>query len=126
MADGTPVDEELTTAPPGSSCAAGGDVSGSKTTHMTLIGGNNYHILPSKPVIFGFPLNLEAMQILSYCTLYTKYYDYLQCLLKNKVFDIYAYPMQLKRALEIEYNICKNGNSGKTYLNTNWYMIKYR
>ncbi len=40
------------------------------------------------------------------------------------VLYIYACLMQLKHALEIEYNICKNTNIIKIKLNTNVYMTK--
>ncbi len=34
-------------------------------------------------IMFGFPLNTEAMQVLNYCIRYTKYYIYIWCPLKK-------------------------------------------
>ncbi len=41
---------------------------------------------------------------------------YIQRLFKNNVLDLYACLMQLKLALEIEYNICKGTNKEKYFL----------
>ncbi len=41
---------------------------------------------------------------------------YIQRLFQNNVLNLYAWLMQLKLALEIEYNICKSANKEKHYL----------
>ncbi len=62
-------------------------------------------------IIFGFPSNNEAIQVLNVCLLYTKYYIYIQCLFHCNKLDLYACLTQLKFALDIEYNICKSTNN---------------
>ncbi len=56
-------------------------------------------------IIFGCPLNFRI--------LYAKYYIYLQRLFNKNELDLYACLAQVKLALEIEYNICKNSNKEK-------------
>ncbi len=65
-------------------------------------------------ILFGFPNfnpeEKEKLHVLNYCILYTKYYIYIQRLFQNNSLDIYAYQMQIKAALEIEFKICKKTN----------------
>ncbi len=61
-------------------------------------------------IVFSFPLNSDAIQVLNFCLVYTKYYIYIQCLFHGNNLDLYACMTQLKCALEIEYNICKSTN----------------
>ena len=67
-------------------------------------------------IIFGFPLNTDAMQVLNFCILYTKYYIYIQRLFKNYDMDLHTCLMQLRQALEIEHNICKRTNNEQTFV----------
>ncbi len=48
------------------------------------------------------------MQVLNFCILYAKYYIYIQRLFINNTLDLYTCLNQLKQALKIEENICKN------------------
>ncbi len=62
--------------------------------------------------IFGFPNSnsgqKEKIYVLNYCILYTKYYIYIQKLLKkNNSSDVSACLMQIKAVLEIELTICQ-------------------
>ncbi len=59
-------------------------------------------------VLFVFPLNSEQIEVLNYCTLYTKCYIYVEKLKGNNKLDLYACQVQIKHAPEIEFNICKN------------------
>ncbi len=68
-------------------------------------------------IIFGFPNNTDALQVLNNCTIYAEYY--IQRLFENNLLDLYVCLMQLKLALEIEYNICKSRNKEK-------YILKYK
>ncbi len=65
--------------------------------------------------IFGRPLNIDAIQVLNFCILYTKYYIYIQRFFNKNELDLYACLAQVKLALEIEYNICKNSNKEKDF-----------
>ena len=67
-------------------------------------------------IIFGFPLNTDAMQVLNFSILYTKYYIYIQHLFKNNDMDLHTCLMQLKQALEIECNICKRANNEQKFV----------
>ncbi len=78
--------------------------------HLSGIAIKNSPILEER-VIFGFPLNSDAIQVLHFYLLYTKYYIYIQCLFHCNKLDLYACLTQLKFALEIEYNICKSTNN---------------
>ncbi len=62
-------------------------------------------------IIFGFPLHGDAIQVLNFCLLYTKYYIYIQLLFHGNILDLYTCLTQLKFDLEIEYNICKSTNN---------------
>ncbi len=62
-------------------------------------------------IILGFPLNSDAIQVLNFCLLYTKYYIYIQRLFHGNKLDLYACLTQIKFALEIQYNICKSTNN---------------
>ncbi len=62
-------------------------------------------------IILGFPLNSDAIQVLNFCLLYTKYYIYIQRLFHGNQLDLYAGLTQIKFALEIQYNICKSTNN---------------
>ncbi len=62
-------------------------------------------------VLFGFPFNSEQIAVLNYCTLYTKYYIYIEKLKGNNKLDLYACQVQIKHALEIEFNICKKNKT---------------
>ncbi len=76
-------------------------------------------------MLFGFPLNNNVMHVLNICTLYAKYYIYIQRLF-NSTLDLNVCLTQLKQALKIEENICKKNNNGdnffKFHFNT---MINY-
>ncbi len=61
------------------------------------------------------PLNTDAMQVLNFCILYTKYYIYIQRLFNKNELDLYACLAQVKLSLEIECNICKNANKEKDF-----------
>ncbi len=54
------------------------------------------------------PEEKEKIHVLNYCIPYTKYYIYIQRLFQNNTLDVYACQMQIKAALEIEFQICKN------------------
>ncbi len=66
-------------------------------------------------IIVGCPLNTDAIQVLNFCILNTKYYIYIQRLFNKNELDFYACLAQVKLALEIEYNICKNSNKEKDF-----------
>ncbi len=57
-------------------------------------------------ILFDFPINNDVMYVLNFCTLYAKYYIYIQWLFNNKTLDRYVCLTQLKQALKIEENIC--------------------
>ncbi len=63
----------------------------------------------SKCILFGFPLNNDVMHVLNFCTLYSKYYIYIQRLFNT--LDFYVCLTQLKQALKIEENICRKNNN---------------
>ncbi len=50
------------------------------------------------------------MHVLNCCTLYAKYYIYIQRLFNNNTLDLYVCLTQLKQALQIEENICRKNN----------------
>ncbi len=54
------------------------------------------------------PLNSDAIQVLIFCLLHTKYYIYIQRLFHGNKLNLYSCLAQLKFGLEIEYNICKS------------------
>ncbi len=56
----------------------------------------------------GFPETSEDIEALNYYVLYTKYYIYIQQLFNNNELDLYLFEIQIKTAIMIEYNICKN------------------
>ncbi len=76
-------------------------------------------------ILFGCPLNADAIQVLNLCILYTKYYIYIQRSFNKNELDFYPCLAQVKLALEIEYNICKNSKK-KTFKNFNLYMTTYK
>ncbi len=47
------------------------------------------------------------MHVLNFFTLYAKYYIYIQRLFNNNTLDLYVCLTQLKQALKIEENICR-------------------
>ncbi len=51
------------------------------------------------------------MHVLNICTLYAKYYIYIQQLFNNNTLDLYVCLTQLKEALKIEENICRKNNN---------------
>jgi hypothetical protein len=59
---------------------------------------------------FGFPSNTDAMNVLNFCLLYTKYYIYIQKIVQNNNLDLYACLAQIKSALDIEHHICSIQN----------------
>ncbi len=61
-------------------------------------------------ILIGFPETSEDIEALNYCVLYTKYYIYIQWLFNNNDLDLYLCQTQIKTAIAIEYNICKNNN----------------
>ncbi len=65
-----------------------------------------------KNILFGFPQNNDVMHVLNFCTLYAKYYIYIQRLFNNNTLDLYVClaQLQLKQALKIEENICRKNN----------------
>ncbi len=65
--------------------------------------------------MFIMNINTDAIQVLNFCILYTKYYIYMQRLFNKNELDLYACLAQVKLALEIEYNICKNSNKEKDF-----------
>ncbi len=58
-------------------------------------------------ILIGFPLNNDVMHVFNFCTLYAKYYIYIQRLFNNNTLDLYVCLSQLKQALKIEENICR-------------------
>ncbi len=62
-------------------------------------------------IILGFPSNYDAIQVLNFCLLYTRYYIYIQCFFHGNKLDLYACLIQLKFALANEYNIYKSTNN---------------
>ncbi len=50
-----------------------------------------------KCILFGFPLNNGVMHVLNFCTLYAKYYIYIQRLFNNNTLDLYVCLTQLKQ-----------------------------
>ncbi len=71
-------------------------------------------------ILFGFPSNIDVMQVLNFCILYAKYYIYMQLLFNNDTFDLYTCLNQLKQALKTEENICKKNNMKEIYLKYNF------
>ncbi len=65
--------------------------------------------------MYNIWMSTDAMQVLNFCILYTKYYIYIQRLFNKNELDLYACLAQVKLALEIEYNICKNSNKEKDF-----------
>ncbi len=77
-------------------------------------------------IIFGCSLNTDAIQVLNFCIIYTKYIIYIQRLFNENELDLYACLAQVKLELEIEYNICKNSKKKKkTFKNFNLCMTPY-
>ncbi len=60
-------------------------------------------------IIFGFPLENDAIDVLNLCILHTKYYIYIQRLFNKP--DLYACPKQFKLSMEIEQNVCLSKNN---------------
>ncbi len=58
-------------------------------------------------IIFGFSSDSNVIEVLNYCVLYAKYYNYIQSL------ELFAYKSQLKYGMEIEYKICKSETNEK-------------
>ncbi len=58
-----------------------------------------------------YNIHQDAIQVLNFCLLYSKYYIYIQSLFHGNKLDLYACLTQLKFALEIECNICKSTNN---------------
>ncbi len=71
-------------------------------------------------------LNTEGIQVLICCVLYAKYYIYIQRLIKHNELDISECLTQLKQALDIENNICKNSNNEINSSNINLFMMIYK
>ncbi len=77
-----------------------------------MVGISQWHSpILEECIIFGFPSNSDAIQVLNCCLLYTKYYIYIQCLFHGMKLDLYDCMTQLEFALEIEYNIFKSTNN---------------
>ncbi len=74
---------------------------------MCILTGN----LNIECIIFGFPFNSDAIEVLHFCLLYTKYYIYIQRLFHGNKLNLYACLTELKLTLEIEYNIHKSTNN---------------
>ncbi len=68
--------------------------------HLSDIAIKNSPIL-EECIIFGFPLNSAAVQVLKFCLFYTKYYIYIQSMFHNNKLDLYACLTHLKFALEV-------------------------
>ncbi len=82
-----------------------------------LLGTSHWHShknsqILEECIIFCFPLNSDAIQVLNFCLLYTKYYNYIQCLFHGNKLDLYACLAQLKSALKIEYILDKGQTMG--------------
>ncbi len=73
-----------------------------KLTNMDII--NNIKDL-EECVLFEFPFNSEQIEVFNYCTLYTKYYFYVEQLKANNNLDLCACQVQIKHVLEIEFNM---------------------
>ncbi len=82
---------------------------------MFMVQHSHWRQSDNRFILFGFPLNTDAMQVLNICILYTKYYIYIQHLFKNNDLDLYACLKQPKEVLDIEFNICKRLNSDKKF-----------
>ncbi len=83
--------------------------------YLSGIAIKNSHV-PEECIIFGCQLNMNAMQVVNFCILYTKYYYmFIQCLFNKNELDLYVCLAQVKLALEVEYNICKNSNKEKDF-----------
>ncbi len=68
--------------------------------HISGVDIKDSHVL-DECIILGFPNNTDAIQVLNLCTIYAKYYIYIQRLFTNNVLELYACLMQLKLALYI-------------------------
>ncbi len=65
------------------------------------------------------------MHVLNFCTLYAKYYIYLQRLFNNNALDLYVCLTQLKQALKIEENICRKNNNEDKFFKFHLSMRNY-
>ncbi len=66
-------------------------------------------------ILFGYPnpttKTKDEIHVITYCIFYIKYYIYIQKLFNKNQLDVHSCQMQLKHAIEIEYEIC---NKNKT------------
>ncbi len=58
-------------------------------------------------LVSQIPTQNKKIHVLNNCILYTKYFIYIQRLLRNNSLDVYANLMQIKEALQIEFTIGK-------------------
>ncbi len=76
-------------------------------------------------MLFGFPLNNDVMHALNICTLYAKYYIYIQRVFNNNIRDLYVCLTQLKQALKIDEHICRKTNKEDNFFKFHLSMRKY-
>lgn len=64
----------------------------------------------------------HVREVLNYCVLYAKYDIYIEHLYNNKL-HLFACLSQLKFAMEMEYNICKNQNDEQKFAMYKFYSV---
>jgi len=66
-------------------------------------------------ILFGYPYcspdTHEKTDVINFCIIYAKYYIYIQRLFNNNYLEVYACQVQIKAAIETEFQICKKNNT---------------
>ncbi len=63
----------------------------------------------------SLPKTKDKIHVTNYCIFYIKYYIYIQKLFNKNHLDVYSCQLQLKHAIEIEYEICNKNKTLVTF-----------
>ncbi len=65
---------------------------------------------------------MNKLYVINYCILYIKYYIYFRKLFNHNNLDVQCCQMQLKHAIEIEYEICNKNKTLVKFEKFNFYI----